>query len=88
MFNTKHDLCANTAKLNLNELQNSLLIARGLARTECERALGEIQMGSDKGRMHGATRLAEAASALEKISISLHYLNEAQTRDEIVIIKD
>ena len=77
---TNHDLSAGIAKLNLNDLIRLANVACGQAKTECERALGELQnclvYGEPKNRernaMYASNRLKEAG---EKVSIAFENLN-------------
>jgi hypothetical protein len=95
MITTKHDLCANTAKLNLNELIKTAEIAVSLSRWDCERYLRDVQdkqleNNPDKWRKtygvaSSACLLAETANKLAMATNTLHYLLSAQDRGEIVI---
>jgi len=100
MIKTSHDLCANTAKLNLNELIETAKIAVAYSRHNCERKLQEIQEAQnvvadkwpDKWRAsyaiaNAAHDLVMAATDLSKATNSLHYLLNAQDREEIKVDK-
>jgi hypothetical protein len=89
MRNTKHDLNAEVAKLNLTELKSALLFGGRHAQTEVERAIGQLQNSKTHlERMCAAQRLSEATTALNKITTSVYYLDEANSRDEIEVIKE
>jgi hypothetical protein len=95
MITTKHDLCAGTAKLNLNELIETAKIAVSRCRWDCEYNLRDVQerqidIEPDVWRRSyrvasAACQLAESAKSLAIATNTLHYLVNAQDRDEIVI---
>lgn len=100
MINTKHDLCAGTAKLNLNELIKTAEIAVARSRWDCEQAMQNVQIYQlensakwpDKWRAtyaiaNAAHDLARAAEDLAQATNTWHYLKNAQDRDEIVVDK-
>jgi hypothetical protein len=101
MITTKHDLCANTAKLNLNELIETAKIAVSRSRWDCEKALRNVQERQlenssdgnfDKWRASyhvasAACELAESAKALASATNTLHYLLNAQDREIIIVDK-
>ena len=95
MNNTKHDLSANAAKLNLNDLITLAQSAAGLAKVECERELGELQrilayVQGEKQKYNGAkyaaNRLAHVAKHAAMAFETLHYLVEAKDREDIKVI--
>jgi hypothetical protein len=98
MITTKHDLCANTAKLNLNELIETARIAVSRSKWDCETALREVQENqfssvTDKWRhsyhiASAACQLMESSKALATATNTLHYLLNAQDREEIVIDRE
>lgn len=95
MITTKHDLCAGTAKLNLNELIKTAQIAVGHARHACECALSDVQLHhcypeKDKWSQsykvaNAADSLVRAANDLAQATNTLHYLVNAQDRGEIIV---
>lgn len=98
MLKTKHDLSANTAKLNLSELIKTAEIAVARSRWDCEQALSKLQTvqlyreNKDVWRQtydvaSAANDLAEASAALAQATNTLHYLVNAQGRDEITVEK-
>ena len=89
---TSHDLSAGVASLNLNNLIELANIACGQAKTECERALSELQNclvysvdQKIRGAMYASARLRDAGKAAAIAFENLHYLTEAKTREEILI---
>ncbi len=97
MITTKHDLCANTAKLNLNELIETAKIAVSRSRWDCEKSLREVQekqmeQNPDKWRRSyhvasAACELAESAKALATATNTLHYLLNAEDREIVLVDK-
>lgn len=97
MITTKHDLCANTAKLNLNELIEVSRIATARCRWDCEKSLRDVQEmqlthNPDKWRhsyhvASAACDLAESAKALATATNTLHYLLNAEDREIVLIDK-
>lgn len=97
MITTKHDLCANTAKLNLNELIEVARIATARCRWDCEQSLGALQerqstVNPDKWRHSyhiaaSACDLADSAKALATATNTLHYLLNAEDREIVLIDK-
>lgn len=94
MNTTKHDLSANKAILNLDNLIRLAEIAAGLAQTNIERALGDLQNlrayggGNDNqtsDMMYASRRLADAARAAEFAFENLYYLKNSLNREEKVI---
>jgi hypothetical protein len=97
MITTKHDLCANTAKLNLKELIETAKIAVSRSRWDCEQSLRGVQenqlvVNPDKWRHSyhvaaSACELAESAKALATATNTLHYLLNAEDREIVLIDK-
>ena len=97
MIKTSHDLCANTAKLNLNELIKTAEIAVARCRWDCEQAMQNVQIkqmenNPDKWRKSyhvasAAEQLALAGNDLAQATNTLHYLLNAQDREEITVVK-
>lgn len=90
---TKHDLSAGVATLNLDNLIEVAQIAAGLAKTNVERELGNLQNNTLYHRartdrhMIDARNLADAANAAQIAFENLHYLIEAKNRDTVNVIK-
>ena len=98
MITTKHDLCAGTAKLNLNELIETAKIAVSRTRWDCESNLREIQERQMENSLDGnfdkwrasyrvasaACQLADSAKALAMATNTLHYLLNAADREIVV----
>jgi hypothetical protein len=97
MIKTSHDLCANTAKLNLNELIKTAEIAVARSRWDCEQALQQVQIqqvysNKDKWQQtyavaNAAHDLSRAANDLAQAANTLHYLLHAQDREKITVEK-
>lgn len=88
MTNTKHDLSAGIAKLNFVELKEAVSVGVGYSLWACERALSSVQLSNNaRDTMNAANELANNAEALRKTSVSLFYMEEAQTREEIQILR-
>ena len=95
MITTKHDLCANTAKLNLNELIKTAQIAVARCRWDCEQAMNDVQnkqlsCNPDKWRQSygiacAAHTLSQAATDLAQATNTLHYLVNAEDREIIEV---
>ena len=90
MLESKHDLNAGEVKISYPELIKTAEIAVGLARTECERALNDLQTQSFKGctanMRHAAERLQQAAENVFVAANTLHYLREGMTRDKLTVV--
>ena len=95
MINTKHDLSADIAKLNLNELIKVAQIAVGRSRWDCEQALSKLQANQLYSNPNKCDRtyqiasaakdLAEASRDLAEATNTLHYLLNAEDREKIAV---
>ena len=97
MNNTKHDLSANIAKLNLDEMISAAYAGVFACKTAVERGLSTLQNEAfhtkeEKDRIrimnNNANYLAEDAARLAKTTNLLHFLFECKTREEIEIVKE
>ncbi len=87
-MNTKHDLDAQTAKLNLDEIEQAIQIGAAFARVACERGLSTIQNANTLSeRMNAANRLSEAANAFKQIVTTQYYIRESRGREKIELIR-
>lgn len=89
MAKTSHNLNGQFAEISFNLLFQTAQIAVGLAKVNCERALGKAQTASFASDYRGVAlasrELAEAAEALRLASDTLYNLNESRTRTLVLI---
>ena len=85
-----YDLSADETKISFELLIKTAEIAVGYAKTECERAMSNVQNMSFKGdytaMRYAAHNLSVYADALKTATNTLHALNESKTRSKFTII--
>ena len=90
MINSKHVLSAGIAKLDYLQLKQTIQIAVGLAKVECERALGAAQTASfqmnHRELLSAAESLNRHAAQLQIAAQTLHVIHESETRETLTII--